>query len=248
MTEIPEHLLKRSRERRAAIGGGEAGAAEPSAPADTGGTAATAAEAPAAASAAVEPAAPAAPPAQAEPEPPKPVSAPVAAAQRRRRIPYWAMPVLAALPLWAYMYQGTLEPPPEDETDPYVLGEELYSSCAACHGGGGEGRSGVPGLEEVLATWPDFRDHMMWVKLGSTGWPGDTYGADDKPKAGGMPEHPVLSDEDLARVVLYERTEFAGEEPADQVDLLAVANGEMTFAEAGLGPVSEAAGVEPPAG
>jgi mono/diheme cytochrome c family protein len=241
VTEVPEHLLKRSRERRAAIGGGDAGTdAPPSATAE-----APAAEA---AETAVEPvAAAAAPAAPAPPEPPKPVPGYIQAAQRRRRIPYWAMPVLAALPLWAYMYQGTLEPPPADESDPMVLGEELYGGCSTCHGGGGQGASG-PALTEVLATWPDFRDHMMWVRLGSDGWPADTYGADGKPKNGGMPPHPRLSDEDLARVVLYERTQFGKEDPAEQVDLLAVANGEKTFAEVGLGSESEAAGVEPPAG
>lgn len=235
MTEIPEHLLKRSKERRAAIGGGEAGEETPPA------------ESAAAPTAAVEAAPAAVPTAPATPEPapaPEPVRPEVEAYYRRRRIPYWAMPVLAALPLWAYVYQGTLEPPPEGENDPLVLGEEVYGSCASCHQANGQGTAAVPGLTDVLATWPDYRDHMMWVRLGSAGWPGDTYGANDQPKRGGMPEHPALSDEELAQVVLYERAEFGGEQEADQEELRAIADGETTFAEAGLGDESVAAGID----
>ena len=39
----------------------------------------------------------------------------VAAATRRNRVPFWAMPVLAGLPLWAYVYQATLEPAPSGD-------------------------------------------------------------------------------------------------------------------------------------
>ena len=80
MTEIPEHLLKRSRERRQALGlsseGGEAGSDAPAASADAPATT-TPAAAPA-------PAARATPPTPAAPPPPKPVPAYVQAAQRRR--------------------------------------------------------------------------------------------------------------------------------------------------------------------
>lgn len=239
MTEIPEHLLKRSKERRAAIGGDEAPAAETA----STGAASPAAEAPsaapavpAAAAAPVEPAAPA----------PKPVRPEVAAAIRRRKIPFWALPVLAGLPLWAYVYQATLEPPPAGESDPLVLGEHVYGGCASCHGATGGGGSG-PALTGVLETWPDYRDHMMWVKLGDAGWPGDTYGANRKPKGVGMPEHEALTDAELAQVVLYERTAFGGLDPTSEeyLALVEIAQGHMTFAEAGLGEVSAAAGVDP---
>ncbi|MGE3621837.1 MAG: cytochrome c [Acidimicrobiia bacterium] len=238
MTEIPEHLLQRSKARRAAIGGGEStGDAAPSDPA---------AQAPAAAvEAAPTPAVPAAP----EPPPaPEPVRPEVEARLRRRRIPYWAMPVLAGLPLWAYVYQGTLEPPPSEDNSPLALGGQIYASagCSGCHGANGAGSATVPGFEAVVETWPDYRDHMMWVRVGSPGWPGDSYGAEDKAKTGSlMPEHPGLSDQELAQVVLYERTQFAGEEEADQEELLAVASGELTFADVGLGPLAEDAGVDP---
>jgi mono/diheme cytochrome c family protein len=244
VTEIPEHLLKRSKERRAAIGG------EP-APGDEATAAATpatteAAEAPAPAAAAAAPAVPAELPA---PEPPKPLRPEVAAAMTRRKIPYWALPVLLALPLWAYVYQGTLEPPPEPEAGVLALGEEVYGQCAACHGATGGGVSGPP-LTDVLTTWPDWRDHLAWVAVGSQGWPADTYGADDRPKNGGMPAFAsILSEEELAQVVLYERVEFGALEEGSEeyLALERVAHGESTFADEGLGPESTEAGVDPAA-
>lgn len=237
MTEIPEHLLKRSKERRAAIGGEDA-------PADD---AAPAAEPAAGDAPAATPAVPAAAAAVEAPPPPKPepVRPEVAAAQRRRKIPYWAMPVLAGLPLWAYVYQATLEPPPAGDDDPVVMGEAVFSSCASCHGGGGEGVGAFPALTGVLETWPDYRDHMMWVRLGSAGWPADTYGATDKAKNGGMPAFD-LGDEELAQVILYERVTFGGLDPAaEEYALLeAIAHGEATFEESGLGELSAEGGVD----
>jgi mono/diheme cytochrome c family protein len=238
VTEIPEHLLKRSRERRAAIGGEEAPASE-SAPT---GDAVEAAPAPEPVAAAVA----------ATPEPaavPEPMRPEVAAAMRRKKIPFWAMPVLVALPLWAYVYQATLEPAPTGELTPVEEGGLIYRSaaCSGCHGAGGAGSSSVPALTEVLATWPDYRDQMMWVRLGSTGWSefADTYGAQDNPVAGGMPTHAGLDDQELALVVLYERIEFGGlEEDSEEYELLlAIAEGETTFADAGLGELSAAAGI-----
>jgi mono/diheme cytochrome c family protein len=242
VTEIPEHLLKRSKERRAAIGGEDAPAAE-AAPATA--SEAPAEAAPAAATPAV-PAAAAAAPAEVAP-PPKPVRPEVAAALQRKKIPFWAMPVLAALPLWAYVYQATLEPPPAGESDPLVLGEDVYGGCAGCHGASGGGAGAIPGLTGVLETWPDYRDHMMWVRLGSAGWPADTYGATDKAKGGGMPEHPSLTDAELAQVTLYERVAFGGLEEGSEeyLALVAIADGTATFEDGGLGPESEADGVDP---
>lgn len=236
MTEIPEHLLKRSKQRRAAIGGEEAtDAGEPAAAAEAPSAPAATPVVPAAAAAAVAAPAPA----------PKPVRPEVAAARRRKKIPFWAMPVLAALPLWAYVYQATLEPPPAGEADPLVLGGEVYNGCASCHGATGGGGAG-PALTGVLDTWPDYRDHMMWVKLGDEGWPADTYGATDKPKGVGMPAHKAMTDVELAQVTLYERATFGGLDPTSEeyLALVAIANGDSTFADAGLGPESEADGVD----
>jgi mono/diheme cytochrome c family protein len=247
LTEIPEHLLRRSRERRAALGlGGGAPADESGGGGESGGSGEAASPAPAEAAATPAPR-PAAPVEEPKPEPPKPDPVYIQAAKRRRRVPYWAMSVLAAMPLWAYVYVRTLEPPPSGEDDPLVLGESQYSQCSSCHGAQGEGGSG-PAFAEgaVQVTWPDWRDHMMWVRLGSEGWPGSTYGAENKTKQGGMPAW-ALTDQELAQVVLHERVlggeEITEEDPGDYEDLFAIARGEMTFAEAGLGPLSQAAGV-----
>jgi mono/diheme cytochrome c family protein len=240
VTEIPEHLLKRSKERRAAIGGEEAG--------DEAAASSGSAVEPAAASAAEAPAA-AAPAAVPEPvaPPPKPVRPEVAAALARRKIPVWALPVLLAIPLWAYIYQGTLEPPPQADDTPIALGGEIYTGCGACHGADGAGGAvGVP-LTEVMETWPDYRDHMAWVRIGSAAWPGEVYGAADKAKGPGMPPHPGLSDAQLAEVVLYERATFGGLEETDEeyLALEEIAHGEKTFAEVGLGPDATRQGVTP---
>lgn len=244
LTEVPEHLLKRSRERRAALGLGGGDAPE-RAPAQAQ-EAAPGAPAPAEAAApAAPPAAPVEPPA---PEPPKPEPAYIQAAKRRKRIPYWAMTALAALPLWGYLYVRTLEPPPTEETDPLALGAEVFSgNCASCHGGAGEGGSGPAFIEgAVVETWPDARDHMAWVSLGAQGWPSGTYGAQGAQASQMPPFGGTLTDQQIAQVVLHERS-LAGEEVSeaneDYADLYAIANGEMTLAEAGLGPLSEEAGV-----
>ena len=243
MTEIPEHLLKRSKERRAAIGGEEAPASETPA-ADAGAAVEAAAETPA----------PVAAPVAATPEPvpvPEPMRPEVAAAVGRKKIPFWAMPVLLALPLWAYVYQATLEPAPTGELTPAEEGQLVYGSagCGSCHGAGGGGTAAAPALTGVLETWPDFRDHLLWVKVGNAGWfevaGEEVYGATSVASSGGtMPAHPSLDDEELALVVLYERVQFGGLEETDEEYelLLAIAEGETTFAEAGLGDLSTAAG------
>ena len=245
MTEIPEHLLKRSRERRAAMGrGGDAPEGAPGesgadAPSDAPVPAATPAPAP---TAAVE---------EAKPEPPAPEPAYIQAAKKRKRMPYWAASVLAALPLWGYMYVRTLEPPPAGEDDPLTLGGEVYAAnCASCHGasgGGGAGAQLSDGM--VVANWPDWRDQAAWVRIGSENYPSSTHGAEAKPTGGlgVMPGWPTLTDQQIAEVVLHERSlsgdEDVSEENPDYEDLYAVAHGEMTLVEAGLGDLSVAAGV-----
>jgi mono/diheme cytochrome c family protein len=248
LTEIPEHLLKRSRERRAALGlGGDAPASDEGASSAAPVPAAAAATpaSPAAASPAPVEEAKVAPPAPPPPDPPY-----IAAAKRRKRIPYWAMPVLAALPLWGYIYVRSLEPPPPGADDPQVLGATIYTTnCASCHGATGGGIS-APGFVNgaVLKTWPDWRDHAAWVRLGTANWPSATYGTQKKPKAGlgQMPSWGSLTDQQIADVVIHERQlSGADMDPTkkENVDIYAVASGEKTLAQAGLGPLSKAAGV-----
>jgi mono/diheme cytochrome c family protein len=205
LTEIPEHLLQRSRERRAALGleGGEVGATTPAAP-----TPASAA----APAAAVEEAPAAAAPAVVEPE----VPAYVAPPEPPKRIPVWMTPVLLLLPVWAFIYLGTFgERGGGEELTPLQLGERVYSAnCASCHGANGEGSAVFPRLAggEAVKTFPDEPEHTAWVENGSQGVKGQPYG--DPAREGGqrvatqgaMPGFAsTLSAEEIAAVVLYER-------------------------------------------
>lgn len=226
MTEVPEHLLKRSRDRRAALGlGGDGGggggdttpAAEPA-----GGGEGTAVEA-AGATAAARPAA--AEPAEVEAAPPKPLPPYVQAAVTRKKVPFWAMPALAFLPLWAIMYANTLSPPESTEPSPLDLGAEIYAArCASCHGGGGGGGVGRPLADgEVLKTFPDIESMLEFVWVGTEGiGVGQPYGDPNReggPHLGGsyngnlMPAFDgVLTGEELLAVVRHERETLGGEE------------------------------------
>jgi mono/diheme cytochrome c family protein len=246
VTEVPEHLLQRSRERRQALGlpdaGQEGGAAEAPAPA---------ASAPAAAPAAAASAAPAARPAPAPaaapepPPPPKPLAPYVVAAQTRKRIPIWAMPVLAGLPLWAFIFATTLSPPGLGENDPLMIGREIYAGkCASCHGAAGGGGVG-PALTngDVLLTFPDPLDHIAWVEGGEASAAEDgTYG--DPSRAGGqrnvstfagrMPAFGTsLSPEEIAAVVRYEREVLSGAEPEPELTDPEAATGDQAGGDEG---------------
>jgi len=249
VTEIPEHLLKRSKERRAAMGlpGGEAGAsAEGGAPEAPAGDAGTSVE-PAAPAAAARSAAPVA---AAPPPPPPPLPPYVQAAQRRRRIPFWAMPVVALLPVWAFLYLGAVQVPPKND-DALALGEEVYAKCSSCHGGTGGGGVGAQlNQGHVLQTFKNPKDMMMWIHLGADGGarPDGTYGdADRKGGAekvstlpGKMPAFADLSPEELAAVTRYVRETLSGGEPAaEDVDLEAVAEDAIADAEDGKLPSAE---------
>jgi mono/diheme cytochrome c family protein len=215
VTEVPEHLLARSRERRAALGLGGG------APADASGDA-PAASAPAATPATVEssgapaPVAAAAAPAVVE-EPAAPVPAYLTPAAARARIPMWVMPVLAFLPFWGILYVGSFGS--REHAEPLTgaaLGAEVYRAqgCSACHGASGEGGVG-PALQggEAAKTFPEVADHESWVRTGSAPFRGQPYGAEDREggqhiATGGMPAFSSLSDEEVAAVVQYEREEL----------------------------------------
>ena len=212
MTEVPEYLLRRSRERREALGlatggGGDAPPAGDALPPPSS-----------------EPAAPAAAetgdvPAVAEVEPAAALPTYIAPRAPRSGIPIWMFPVLFILPFWAIVYVEALAPPQRAESlTPIQLGARVFSAnCASCHGANGEGVGEFPKLAgEVLLTFPNEADHVKWVQEGSQTKPkGTPYG--DPARAGGqhvvelgsMPAFAsTLSPEELAAVVLYERETF----------------------------------------
>ena len=113
MTEVPEYLFERSRQRRIALGlleddGSGGGATVDSS--DGGGQASSGPSsadviAAAKADAKLEQIT------ETEIEPTW-----VSAARQRTKIPMWAMPVMFFLPLWAFVYVKLTEPPPEPVT------------------------------------------------------------------------------------------------------------------------------------
>ena len=151
VTEIPEHLLNRSKARRA-----EASGAAPSdnAPAQTESAPATPAPAKAAA------------PVVAKPVAQDPAY--VVAAKSRRKIPFWAMTALATLPVWAMLYLIALKPAEKVVAGPLSIGTTVYSSCAGCHGAEGAGGAGrVLYQGEVMKTFPRIEDMLNFVYNGS---------------------------------------------------------------------------------
>ena len=204
MAEVPEHLLARSRARRAALGlGGGDAPAEGSAPAASPAPAASEGSAPA-------PAAAAAPTPVIEPEPtPEPVIRP------RRRVPGFVLPVLVMLPFWAMLYAGAFgERHTAEELTPAQLGQQLYSAqgCSGCHGANGEGGVG-PALGDVETVFPEIQGHIDWIKGGSQSvGVGNPYGdpAAGRVAKGGMPAFASLTDEELEALAIYEREAFGG--------------------------------------
>ena len=220
MTEIPEHLLARSKARRQAIGqdqgGGDAEGAAPSTEVEK----ATPASAAPAGPAAVEGLAPAKAPAAPAAVPPPPKRPEVIAAESRKKIPWWAATALVTLPLWAFLFAYTLDPPTAGLSPALSAGEEIFATnCGSCHGPEGEGGNG-PAFADgaVIETFSNYEDHVQWVTLGSNGWAeevGDTYGDTAKPVLGynGNPMPAFadsLSEEEILEIVRYEREIVSG--------------------------------------
>lgn len=210
MTEVPEHLLRRARERRAALSGGESAPAGGEAPPPSG-----AAGTPAVADAPVAtPAVPAAAPAPEPVAPPHP-SYIAEVAVRRTRLPVWIVPVLFLLPFWGILYAGAFgDRTPHEVVDPLVLGQDVYAraGCSTCHGAQGQGGVG-PALQNAdsVKTFPDEADHIAWVRTGSASFAGQTYGdpgreGGPRKAAGTMPGFQgQLTEEEIAAVVKFER-------------------------------------------
>jgi mono/diheme cytochrome c family protein len=154
VTEIPEHLLKRSRDRKSgdsASSGESAGASGENVPAVQK----------------------AAAPAKAVKNEPsvvvaKPDTPRVAAAKSRKKIPFWAMATLSLLPLWAFLYAYAVKPQAEVVEGPLAIGSEVYGGCAGCHGAAGQGGAGrILHQGEVLKTFPHIEDMLNFVYTGS---------------------------------------------------------------------------------
>ncbi len=217
MTEIPEHLLRRSRERRAALGlggdgegggGGDALAATTdSTPARTG-AAAPAKAAPSKAPAIIE-----------EPAETKAAFVAPPTGPHKLPVPIWVMPVLIAIPMWAFFFPAAFSNHKKAVvTDPITIGNQVYhSACSTCHGQNGEGGVG-PALHGGVAavTFPKIQEHIDWVKNGSTGLaPNTPYGAADRPggqRVASKRDMPAfgstLTATQIQDVVEYERTKL----------------------------------------
>jgi mono/diheme cytochrome c family protein len=229
VTDVPEHLLRRSKAARdkAAGGSGDAGASE--------------APAAAAQASATEPGTEVATTAAAAPavvkEPAAPVPPYIEAARRRPGIPKFAIPVLATLPVWALLYAGTLTKPSGPADPELAMGQQVYAAnCASCHGSAGEGGTGRP-LADVLKVFPNKADQILWVHLGSPA-AGTPYGDPSLNRKAGSDGYTTkmpafkdsLSDAQIAAVVRYERETFGGSpaQPSTQEDL--TASGKTTAA------------------
>lgn len=215
VTEIPEHLLKRSQAAKSKAEGTPAPAE--SAPAAS--TPAVAApSAPAAARAAVPAPAP-------EPVADIPV---VVAYKQRKKIPSWAMLTLSILPVWAFMYLRAVTPAEVEAVGPLAAGAEVYNSCSSCHGGGGEGGVGYAFTNgEIMKTFPHIEDQLRFVYFGSQMYQDagiEIYGNPEREggphvtKARGvMPaQMGALTDVDILNVVCHERYTLGGMEEGDE--------------------------------
>jgi len=205
LTEIPEHLLKRSKAAKsgAAPSGGDK---SPTAPA---------ASAPAQTPAPVPDNLPNLDP---EPVPAAPEPHFVRASKERVRVPLWALPMVAAVPLWAVFFAGTMQVQ-EQEDHLFTEAAATYteSGCAGCHGASGGGGSGYQLSDgEVTTTFPHVIDQLVHVARGSAEINGQTYGADGRRVSGDLGNMPAHSDQltqiELEMVVFHERAVLSGED------------------------------------
>jgi hypothetical protein len=221
LTEIPEHLLKRSKAARAAKTGRVGGAG--SAPAAPGGSVAPTPRAATSPTATVgsTPLVPTADLPDLDPEPPPagPEAPFVTAARSRKRIPVWALPVVAALPVWALSFAGTMQEP-EVEDPLFTESEALYGGCSGCHGAAGGGGTGYElAGGSVLETFPSPIDQMVHVARGSAAIQGEEYGAergDGRRVAGDLGLMPaqegVVTQVELEMLVFHERAVLSDED------------------------------------
>jgi mono/diheme cytochrome c family protein len=216
VTEIPEHLLKRSKSAKAKADGAEAPA---DAPAGSAPVPAVASTAPVAKAAAPAPVAPVA----------KPDSPVVAAYKARKKVPVWAMVGLSILPVWAFMYVLALKPVTAKASGPTGDGAVAYATnCSGCHGAGGEGAGAAYAFVggSVMKTFPHIEDQLRWVSYGTQkyqaagveiyGDPNREGGAHKTGASGGqMPGWKGnLTDAEILAAVCHERYDLGGGDAA----------------------------------
>lgn len=225
MTEIPEHLLKRSRAAKGkpepAADGGGGGAVEATS---------SAAAAPAPSGPPAIAAAAAAIPKDPEPAPEPDLPHYIVAANKRKKLPLWAFLVVAALPIWAISFAGTMQQP--EVEDPLFEEAELAyvqtGGCAGCHGANGGGGVGYKFSDgEIIKTFPEPIDMMAHIARGSTAINGEQYGDPNREggahvagarNQGAMPAMVgVLTMAELELVVFHERAILGGEDTESEV-------------------------------
>jgi mono/diheme cytochrome c family protein len=145
------------------------------------------------------------------------------AAQSRRKIPIWAMPVVIFLPLWMWMYVLATQKPPVVVTGPLKEGAVVYNKCASCHaadGGGGVGYQLSGG--SLVKTFPKIEDQINYVYNGSSstkGYQGKPYGDPARGRIGGakgkMPAWGnkvggELTDAEMVAAICHERYSLGG--------------------------------------
>lgn len=193
MANIPEHLLARSKAKRAALSGETVDTPKESTPKVESAK-------PEATLAATVEEVKASGPVRVLPKAPK-------------RVPWFAWPVIGFLPIWAIMFAGTFA---SREQTKVLTGEEIYLKyCAGCHAANGSGGTG-PKLAggEAVKTFPDEADHIEWIKTGSAPFRGKQYGDPNREggahtSTGGMPAFASqLSDEEIQLVTTYEREDL----------------------------------------
>jgi mono/diheme cytochrome c family protein len=206
VAEIPEHLLARSKAKRAAAGGGDGGSAA-SAPAAASSTTpgAEVAAAPAAAVAKAP---------KAETAVPGPVIPVVPKGQAFSRIT--KVMLMAGLPVWAFFYAGIFATPKSTTETIAEQGGRLFAGqCASCHNANGSGKEGG-GVGrplwkgQVELTFPKIEEQIAFVRHGSCE-KGVAYG-NPKREGGehkaltGMPAFAELTDQQIWAIMTYERT------------------------------------------
>jgi mono/diheme cytochrome c family protein len=212
MAEIPEHLLARSKARRAQLSG-EAPADAPSgapAPAAAASAATPAVAAPAAAKVAkAEPAIP-----TAVPTPP-----PVKGLMFSK---IGAVFLMVGVPVWSFFYAGIFATPKSTKETPQQAGARLYNAqCSSCHlaNGAGKDEGGVGRAlwkGEAEKTFVKLEEQIAFVRHGSCA-AGVAYGNPNREggehKAlGGMPAFPDLTDTQIWEIITYERTVLSEQE------------------------------------